>query len=241
MKLRIVVILSVILMIAFAFPVSAETVGDLQEEERKIIVTNSYSQAGELVTLKNKIVLKYYEIQEFEKKIFPCIQWNIPPDIMTLSTSGRLEGNFFLGTGDIGGEFDVQSSAKSEALYKDFDLYVSEEATKEILLFARKLLEENGTYSPAEHVLEIQLKELENKEINESGGMHIFYVQKLYNSVVNIRNELDISAGSINNKMRTERYNKNRTKSFLNFILLVAVSTAGTGLVIWFFECRKKK
>ena len=224
MKLGIVAMLSAVLMIAYVFPVSAETVGNLQQEEKKIIITENYSQMNELIALNNKIVFKHNEILTFEKGILPCIQWNIPPDIMTLSANGKLEGNFFLGTGDIEGEFDIQSSAKSEALYKDFNPYVSGETTREILFFARKLLEENGTYSPAEQVLAIQLKELENKGINESEGMHIFYIQKLYNSIVDIRNELDVPVMSIAEKMQTERFNKSRMKYFPLFAILLVLA-----------------
>lgn len=209
-RTMIAMLLVSVMLIITAFPVSAETAGDLQREEREIIVTDSYSQTSELTTLRNEIILKRNEIQTFKKNILSCIQWNTPPDIMTLSANGRLEGDFFLISGDIEGEFSAQASAKSGELYKGFDPYISEEATKEMLLFARNLLEENETYSPAEQVLEIQLKELENKEINESGGMHIFYIQKLYNSVVDIENELDASIVSIGNKMQTEQTYEDR-------------------------------
>ena len=208
--MKLSLMLSVILLIAFLLPVSAETVGNLQKEERGIIVDSDYSQRSELLWLRSEIISKQYEIREFENKILPSIQWNIPPDIMTLDANGRLEGNFFLTSGGINGEFNAEASAKSESLYRDFDPYVSEEATKEVLLFARKLLEKNGTYSPAEQVLEIQLQELGNKGINESAEMHIFYVQKIYNSVVDIGNELDAPLVSVNNKLQIEQNNEDR-------------------------------
>jgi len=157
-----------VLMIAFAPAVSAETVGDLQKEEKGIIVDYEYSQASELIDLGNRMVSKRDEIREFEKCILPNIQ----------ITSGSINS------------------------------YVSIETTDILFFFARNLLEKNGTYSPAEQVLEIQLQELENKGINESAEMHIFYVQKIYNSVVNIGNELDRSIKSMADKLYDEQENQ---------------------------------
>lgn len=224
-----ILIIVAVLMIAFAPTVSAETVGDLQKEESGIIVDYEYSQASELIDLGNRMVSKRDEIREFEDRILPSIQWNIPPDIITLSVNGKLEGNFFLASGNINGEFNAEDSAKSEALYKDFDPYVSAKTTKELLFFARNLLEENGRYSPAEQALQIQLIDLENKGINETEKMHIFYIQKIYNSVVDIGNELDSSIKSINDKIQTEQQNEDtQNQKDVIFFLLVGVFVYGT-------------
>lgn len=243
-----IVTLSVILIIVFVSPVTAKTVGDLQKEEGGIIVNHDYSQAIELTNLKDEIVNKQIEIQQFEKRILPAIQWNIPPDIMTLSANGKLEGNFFLATGNIRGEFNTESSAKSETLYEGFDPYISEEMTKELLFFTRSLLEENGECSSAEQILKIQLQELENKGINESEKMHIFYVQRLYNSVVDIENELNSSVKSVDNKMQTERENEDakyrpiKLVLFLVVVLVAAYFAAGCILKIeeWYGKKMEK-
>lgn len=67
MKLRIVAVLLTVLMIIFAFPVSAEIVGDLQEEEGKIIVTDNYSQIEMQTERGNENQRNFSELSFFEK------------------------------------------------------------------------------------------------------------------------------------------------------------------------------
>ena len=58
----------IIIMLAFVLPASSETVGDLQKEEKEIIVIKDNYQKIELLSLKNRIIIKHNEIQTFEKK-----------------------------------------------------------------------------------------------------------------------------------------------------------------------------